>query len=136
MHKTNKKQNEKFYPTTWGGKIRVQTLLPWNVLTSTLEARKTQVGAMSTGSILLREYLEKQQQQVKHVSDKQQRDGEHIEQRLSLDYSWNVKYNREHKSSAKLSTVKSHCPITAFSNEPKNLSLMSSKLTFFPKIRS
>ncbi len=28
------------------------------MLTSTLEARKTQVGAMSTGSILLREYLQ------------------------------------------------------------------------------
>lgn len=42
-----------------------------NLHTSTFDARKTQVGAMSTGSILFREYLQvkktktKQQQQTK-----------------------------------------------------------------------
>jgi len=48
--------------------LQVYNACPQNLHTSTLEAKKTQVGAMSTGSILFREYLKtKRRLRIIHV---------------------------------------------------------------------
>lgn len=54
--------------------ILILTLHHKNLHTSTFDARKTQVGAMSTGSILFREYLQVTKNGLKiynlHISQK------------------------------------------------------------------
>lgn len=54
-------------------RCKVELMSYWhhrNVHTSTLEARKTQVGAMSTGSILFKEYLQNKKQSTPELNDK------------------------------------------------------------------